>query len=246
MGSLKACHSRTLTGITVKGRQPLLCTECLIRAVGTVGRPVVVCLEIQILVLARCKQFAQVDDSCALADLGKDLIQHGIFVHHRRTGRQFFGVDDAGRWSQQEGHLAGVIGSKLTDSRDVFVQLLFRCIVHCEQLCKHPAVLAQQDTALLSLAEENLVCGTLGVDRRITEGELILHPAGKAALPASVQQCTDAECGKLCSLAVFQHKLLPLGPQHIHSRKAKQQHSAEDEQRKAHAAPAAALAVYDL
>ena len=94
---------------------------------------------------------------------------------------------------------------------------------------------------------------SLGPVAQVTEdlrsamlGDVILHPAGKAALPASVQQCTDAECGKLCSLAVFQHKLLPLGPQHIHSRKAKQQHSAEDEQRKAHAAPAAALAVYDL
>mgnify|MGYP000525545490 CR=1 FL=1 len=57
-------------------------------------------------------------------------------------------------------------------------------------------------------------------------GELILHPAGKAALPAAVQQCAHAERRKLCGLAVFQLELRALGPHNIDEGEPEQQHGA--------------------
>ena len=246
MRALKARHRRALVGVAVKGRQPLQRAELLIRAVGAVRRPVVVGLEIQVLVLFLGEGRTQVDDVGTLADLGKNIVKHRVLVHHRRTGGQHFGVDDAGRRCQQEGHLAGVVRSKIADSLHIFVQLLLGGVFHREQLCEHPVVFAQQDAALLSLLEQHLIRRALGVHRRVAEGKLILHPAGKAALPAAVQQGADTEGRELRGLAVFQLQLIALRPQQIHKCAPEQQHRAEEQQRIARAAFAAAFAVYNF
>ena len=109
-----------------------------------------------------------------------------------------------------------MICGKIADCRDIFVQLLLRGIVHGKQLCKHPVVLAQQDAAFLHFLEQHFIRRALGVDRCVTEGKLILHPAGEAALPAAVQPRTDAERWKGRCLAVFQFQLGALGPQQVH------------------------------
>ena len=246
MRTLKIHHIRALMGVAVKGRQPLQGAELLIRTVGTVGCPVVIRLEVEVLVLPVCKVLPQVNHSGGLADLGKNIIQHRVFIHHRGPRGQLLRVDDAGGRCQQEGNLARVVGGKITDRLHVFVQLLLGGILHRKELCEHPAVLAQQDTAFLHLAEQHLIHSALGVDRRIAEGELVLHPAGKATLPAAVQQRLHTERRELGSLAVFQLQLAALGPQDIHQREAEQQHRAEEQQRIARTALAAIFAVHDL
>ena len=230
----------------VKRRQALEAAELLIGTVRAVGRPVVVGLEIQVFVLQVCERPAQVDDIGALADFGKNIVEHRVFIHHRCACGQFLRVDDAGRRGQQEGDLARVIRGKLADGLYVLGKLLPGGVVHREQLCEHPVVFAQQDAALLSFLENDFVCRALGVDRCVTQGKLILHPAGKAALPAAVQQCAHAERRELCGLAVFQPELRALGPHNIDEGEPEQQHGAEHQQRIPHAAPAAVFTVHNL
>ena len=120
---------------------------------------------------------------------------------------------------------------KIADSLHVLSKLLLGGTVHGKELRKHPVVLAQQDAARLDFLENDFVRCALGVDPDITQGKLVLHPAGKPALPAAVQQCRNAERRQLRGLAVFQFQLVALGKHQIHQRKPKHDHRAQNQQR---------------
>ena len=139
-----------------------------------------------------------------------------------------------------------MVRGKLADGLYVLGKLLPGGVVHREQLCEHPTVLTQQNAALLRLTEQHLVRRALGVDRCVTQGKLILYPAGKAALPAAVQQCAHAERRELCGLAVFQLELRALGPHNIDEGEPEQQHGAEHQQRIPRTASAAVFTVHNL
>ena len=74
--------------------------------------------------------------------LGKNVIQHGIFVHHGGIGRQHFRVDIAGRRCQQKSDPAGVALGKVCDGTDIFPQLLLSIRTDGKQLGEHPAIFA--------------------------------------------------------------------------------------------------------
>ena len=129
--------------IAVKRRQIFQRAELLVSAVSTIRCPVVVGLKVQMLILIGAVIVAHIDHiRPAGLHLGKNVIQHGIFVHHGGIGRQHFRVDIAGRRCQQKSDPAGVALGKVCDGTDIFPQLLLSIRTDGKQLGEHPAIFA--------------------------------------------------------------------------------------------------------
>ena len=187
--------------------------------------------EIQVFILIGRKGGAQVQHAGTLADGGKNIVQHCVFIHHCGTGGQLLGVDDTGRGGQQKRHLAGVRRRKIADGLHILGKLFLRGTIHSKKLREHPMVFAQQNAALFGFLENDLIRRALGVHPDITQRKLILHPAGKSALPAAVQQRRRTERGELRGLAVLEFQLVTLGEHQVHQRKTEHNHRAQNQQR---------------
>ena len=124
--AVEILDSSGLVGGGIKRGQPFQRAELLIGKIGALRRPVVVGFKIQVFVLGRCEDRAQVDHLGGGADLGEDIVEHRVFVGHRRAGRQHLRVDDAGRRREQKRHMPGVARGERGHGIQVFLQLCLR------------------------------------------------------------------------------------------------------------------------
>ena len=231
MGALEPADGDRLLRRGIERRQPFQRTELFISSVSAVGGPVVVGLEVQVLVFTGGEGVPKIQHRRAFPDAGENIIQHGVFVDHRGARRQFLGVDRAGRRRQQKSHFPRVVGREISHRFHVFVHLREGGVRHGKQFGEQPAILAQQNAAFLHFLECDLIRCTLGIDPLVAQQELVLHPAGKIALPASVQKIFQAEVGELCGTPVLQFYLRPLGPEEIEYRNTDQQKQPRAQQR---------------